>query len=33
MPMAKEAALKALAIDETMADAHFAMASVLDFGE
>ena len=33
MPMAKEAALKALAIDETVADAHFAMAYVLDRGE
>ena len=30
MPMAKEAALKALAIDETVADAHFALAFVLD---
>ena len=29
MPMAKEAALKALAIDETIADAHFALAFVL----
>ena len=33
MPMAKEAALKALALDETTADAHFAMAYVLDVGE
>ena len=33
MPMAKEAALKALAIDETVADAHLAMAYVLEFGE
>ena len=33
MPMAKEAALEALAIDETVADAHFAMASALEFGE
>ncbi len=31
MPMAKEAALKALAIDETVADAHFVLAFVLDF--
>ena len=30
MPMAKEAALKALAIDETVADGHFALAFVLD---
>ncbi len=29
MPMAREAALKALAIDETVADAHFALAVVL----
>ena len=29
MPLAKEAALKALAIDETVADAHFALAFVL----
>ena len=33
MPMAKEAALKALAIDETVAEAHFAMAFVLNYGE
>ena len=33
MPMAKEAALKALAIDETVADAHLTMAYVLDLGE
>ena len=31
MPMAKEAALKALAIDETVADAHYTLAFVLDF--
>ena len=30
MPMAKEAALKALSIDERVADAHFALAFVLD---
>ena len=33
MPMAKEAALKALAIDETVADAHFALAFVLEIYE
>ena len=33
MPMAKEAALKALAIDETVADAHSALAGVLDYFE
>ena len=33
MPMAKEAALKALAIDETVADAHFTLAYVFDFFE
>ena len=33
MPMAKEAVLKALAIDETVADAHLAMAFIFDFGE
>ena len=33
MPLAKEAALKALAIDETIADAHFGMATVLDYYE
>ena len=33
MPMAKEAALKALAIDETVADGHFALALVLDYDE
>ena len=33
MPMAKEAALKALAIDETVAAAHYAMAYVLEYGE
>ena len=31
--MAKEAALKALAIDETVADGHFALALVLDYDE
>ena len=31
--MAKDAALKALALDETSADAHFALAVVLDFYE
>ena len=30
MPEAREAALKALAFDETVADAHFALAYVLD---
>ena len=30
MPMAKEAALKALAIDETVADGYFALAFVLE---
>ena len=30
MPMAKEAALRALSIDESVADAHFALAFVLD---
>ena len=33
MPIAKEAALKALAIDEGVGDAHFALAGVLDFYE
>ena len=33
MPMAKEAALKGLAIDETVADAHLALAMVLQFYE
>ena len=33
MPVAKEAARKALAIDETVADAHFAMALVLEYDE
>ena len=33
MPMAKEAALKALALDENVGDAHFALAAVLDFYE
>ena len=33
MPMAREAALKALAIDETVADAHFALAVVLHLYE
>ena len=33
MPTAKEAALKALAIDERVADAHFALAMVLDYFE
>ena len=33
MPMAKEAALKALAIDETVADAHFTLAYVLELFE
>ena len=33
MPIAKEAALKALAIDERVGDAHFALAGVLDFFE
>jgi serine/threonine protein kinase/Tfp pilus assembly protein PilF len=33
MPRAKEAALKGLAIDETVADAHFALALVLDYYE
>ena len=33
LPMAKDAALKALALDETSADAHFALAVVLDFYE
>ena len=33
MPVAKEAALKALAIDERFFDAHFALAEVLDYFE
>ena len=33
LPQANEAAIKALAIDETVADAHFALALVLDFYE
>ena len=33
MPIATEAAEKALAVDETVADAHFALAYVLDFYE
>ena len=33
MPGAKEAALKALALDETVADAHFALACVLHYYE
>ena len=31
MPSAKEAALKALALDETVADAHLALGSVLHY--
>ena len=33
MPQAKKSALKALAIDETVVDAHLAMAFVLEYGE
>ena len=33
MPVAKEAALKALALDESIAEAHSALATVLDFYE
>ena len=33
MPMAKEAALKALALDESVGDGHFALAASLDFYE